>query len=522
MTRFYVVEQLGQKQALTREGFLLCKDVPIARVGTLLYGDGEIPVESNADGFIKIERRAEHVFNPDSIASFEGKPIVINHPDEDVTPETWKALAVGHIQNVRQGKGAENDLLLADLLVTDQKGIDKVRGKPNREVSCGYDADYNQISPGLGFQYNILGNHLALVTSGRCGSRCSIGDHATVTGGSKMTKKPASQRFMDAIRRAFRDGDEAAFEELLTKPNAGMKPTIGADGKETPVHMIGDEDTPGGESPDEHHVHVHMHGMNGPAGEREETEDCAMTGDEAPAMELEELAEQHGEMLELLEEICRAVCGEGAGTTDGLEEVKSKEAELQNGTKDSVGRIRAMHAMVKAHRTKDDPEHNVEPTEPEDGTLEAEAPLGATGDMMTKSRDSAFMVPSIKAVLASCEILAPGAVKVPTFDATKSTPRQAVKVICGMRRKALTAAMMDPETANVVIGVSGQSRPDFSKMTCDAARYVFNAAVAIRRHANNGGGSEVTRRSNGAVKVGPRSVAELNKANAEHYAKLNG
>ena len=250
-----------------------------------------------------------------------------------------------------------------------------------------------------------------------------------------------------------------------------------------------------------------------------------MTGDEAPAMELEELAEQHGEMLELLEEICRAVCGEGAGTTDGLEEVKSKEAELQNGTKDSVGRIRAMHAMVKAHRTKDkedDLEHNVEPMEPEDGTLEAEAPPGATGDMMTKSRDSAFMVPSIKAVLASCEILAPGAVKVPTFDANKSTPRQAVKVICGMRRRALTAAMMDPETANVIIGVSGQSRPDFSKMTCDAARSVFNAAVAIRRHANNGGGSEVIRRPNGAVKAGPRSVAELNKANAEHYAKLNG
>ena len=31
-------EQIGPMQAMTPEGFLLCKDVPIARTGVMTYG----------------------------------------------------------------------------------------------------------------------------------------------------------------------------------------------------------------------------------------------------------------------------------------------------------------------------------------------------------------------------------------------------------------------------------------------------------------------------------------------------
>ncbi|MFU1949286.1 DUF2213 domain-containing protein, partial [Bordetella avium] len=171
---FYTVQKLGEKQELTNEGFLLCRDVPIARIGELLYADGEVPVEATPDGLIKINRSPEEVFRPETIASFEGKPVTLDHPDDFVTPETWRQLAVGTVQNVRQGQGIENDYLFADLLITDAQAIEDIRSGL-REVSCGYEADYEQVEPGRGEQRNIIGNHVALVERGRCGPRCAIG-----------------------------------------------------------------------------------------------------------------------------------------------------------------------------------------------------------------------------------------------------------------------------------------------------------------------------------------------------------
>jgi hypothetical protein len=38
-----------------------------------------------------------------------------------------------------------------------------------RQLSLGYDADYDMTGPGRGEQRNIIVNHLALVENGRCG-----------------------------------------------------------------------------------------------------------------------------------------------------------------------------------------------------------------------------------------------------------------------------------------------------------------------------------------------------------------
>ncbi len=81
----------------------------------------------------------------------------------------------------------EDDILLADLLITDKAAIESVRAGL-REVSCGYDADYEQIEPGRGRQRNIIGNHVALVEKGRCGSRCAIGDKDMPTQAKKKTR----------------------------------------------------------------------------------------------------------------------------------------------------------------------------------------------------------------------------------------------------------------------------------------------------------------------------------------------
>ncbi|WP_249205088.1 DUF2213 domain-containing protein [Achromobacter sp. Marseille-Q0513] len=211
---FYTVERLGARQSVTNDGFLLCEGVPIARIGELLYADGEVPVEAGRDGIIRIDRTPEEVFRPETLASFEGKPVTMDHPAEFVTPDTWRQLAVGITQNVRRGEGVDADFILADMLITDRAAIDAVRFDPKepgkkliREVSCGYDADYEQIEPGRGVQRNIIGNHTALVERGRCGPRCAIGDKE-----SDMSKKKST---WDRIRAAFKSKDEAALEEAL-------------------------------------------------------------------------------------------------------------------------------------------------------------------------------------------------------------------------------------------------------------------------------------------------------------------
>lgn len=206
--RFYASEKLSPRKSLTPEGFLICHDVPIARVGEMIYGAGEVPVEAGLDGIVKIERSDEDVFRLETIASFEGKPVTLDHPQSFVTPHNWGALAKGIAQNVRRGDGFDQGLLLADLLITDDQAIQEVNDGL-REVSCGYEADYEQTEPGKGFQRNIIGNHIALVERGRCGPRCAIGD-------KEINNMPKPKRtWMDRIRTAFKAKDEAALEEAL-------------------------------------------------------------------------------------------------------------------------------------------------------------------------------------------------------------------------------------------------------------------------------------------------------------------
>ncbi|HFF5470441.1 TPA: DUF2213 domain-containing protein, partial [Acinetobacter baumannii] len=191
--------QLGRTRETTPEGYLLCRDVPLARIGKLLYADGEVPVTADNSGLIIIERGEDILFDPRTIASFEGKPVTNDHPKGWVTPENWKKLSNGTAHDVRRGEDEDSDCLVADLLITDKDMIDAVM-KGKVEISLGYDADYTEISVGKGIQTNIFGNHIALVKKGRCGSRCKIGD-------SFMPKQ--SKGWLESLRKAKRTIDEA-------------------------------------------------------------------------------------------------------------------------------------------------------------------------------------------------------------------------------------------------------------------------------------------------------------------------
>lgn len=217
--RYHVVEQISPHLSETPEGFLVCSDVGITRTGSLLYRSDEVPLESDASGIVQIDRIAEDVFDPETMASFEGKPVTINHPDDMVTPDTWKELAVGTVQNVRRGGDGSEDLMLADLLITDATAINLVKAGL-REVSCGYDAEYEQTAPGRGRQTRIIGNHVALVTKGRAGSRCAIMD-------SNENKEDQGMKTLKDIVSAFKAKFKDADEEEKKEAEEEMKDCFG-------------------------------------------------------------------------------------------------------------------------------------------------------------------------------------------------------------------------------------------------------------------------------------------------------
>lgn len=187
----YAPNKIGPKRSKTPEGFLLCEDVPVARTGEMLYAENEVPVDPDGTGIVRVARTPEEVFRAETLASAEGKPVTLGHPDEFVAPANFGSLGMGSMLNLRRGTGIEDDLMFADLLITHADAIRAVEEDGIEEVSLGYEADYDTVSPGRGVQRNITVNHVALVQRGRCGPRCAIGDQA-------MTTKKTS--FADRIR----------------------------------------------------------------------------------------------------------------------------------------------------------------------------------------------------------------------------------------------------------------------------------------------------------------------------------
>lgn len=206
-SEIYTTGQLGRTREITPEGYLLCRDVPIARIGTLMYADGEVPVTADNTGLIIIYRGEDVLFDPITIASAEGKPVTDDHPADWVTPDNWKELSKGFVKDVRRGEGGDSDYLVADILVTDKETIQKVLdGKV--EISLGYDADYVETSKGKGLQSNIRVNHIALVEKGRCGSRCSIGD-SFMSAKKTQKKEPWYQNLLGLKRTVDQALEEA-------------------------------------------------------------------------------------------------------------------------------------------------------------------------------------------------------------------------------------------------------------------------------------------------------------------------
>jgi hypothetical protein len=420
---FFAVEQLGPNQSFTPEGYLLCEEVPIARTGVQDYAEMELEGIEAKDGVIEVERNEDEVFSPDTIASFLGKPVTLNHPSDPVTPDTWSYLAKGTAHNIRRGEGEQSNLLIADLLITDKGAINEIRNNGLKEISCGYDAEYEQIAPGRARQTSIVGNHVALVKNARCGPVCSVQDSSKLLGDQPMAgKKPAqTSGLLDKLRKAFMTRDADEFEKAVgeMKDEDGMLENVPA-------------------------IHIHMPGAE-KANASEDTKDDESESDPM------------AKVMTALDGIAQGMAALGERVS-ALESGKTNDSEEEK----------------KDDETKDDAEEMEESEETNDSDEEEKK-----GDEKKSTSDSASFRDEFQDAKARAEILAPG-VKLPTYDA-KAEGKKTADSLCVLRRRALRAGL-ENGNGDLVRVITGDA--DVSKMDCAAAKMAFHAASELVKHKN--------------------------------------
>lgn len=166
----------------TSEGYLVA-DAFAVRTGIQTYLGSEVGKPSMR--LVNVYRPEEEVFSADTLRSFSHIPVTNDHPDEAVTKDNWKDLAVGEASTevLRDGQKMKIPLIVKDSAAI----ADVVGGK--RELSAGYSCDLlwedGVTEDGQAYQakqVNIRANHIAIVKRGRAGSEFRIGDSAASWG----------------------------------------------------------------------------------------------------------------------------------------------------------------------------------------------------------------------------------------------------------------------------------------------------------------------------------------------------
>ena len=158
------------KYEVTPEGYLRAW-ATLARTGVQMYTD--------ADGSIRREYRPEsEVASPESLASFAGKAITLEHPSVLLDSANTKDYQIGF-------SGTEvvydNGFVRAVMTITDKDAIKSIMRGDAKEVSAGYRVNYDA-TPGVtdsgenydGIQKEINGNHIAVVRRGRAGPQVRL------------------------------------------------------------------------------------------------------------------------------------------------------------------------------------------------------------------------------------------------------------------------------------------------------------------------------------------------------------
>jgi hypothetical protein len=519
MTRFYTTETLGPTRSKTPEGYTVCLGVPIARVGVQIYSASEIGFPGDPNRVIRVERLPDDVFRPETLASGEGKDVLLDHPKSGdlVDSANWRELTMGSVQNVRRGEANQGDLMLADLVVKAPeaiKAIDAIGSAGPIEVSAGYDADYEDLGGGRARQHNIVLNHVALLVDGRgrCGPTCAVGDSefkprsepmvtASVTMDRAIPVRGRVQRMMDRAIKAFSTGDAEEIKRLHEE--AGELPDELREQARTERHEIPQEHQR--DTEDETHMHIHLPGrdqemeqpVDQPAAGDPDTGHAEPDGDEpATKGDISQLMDLIKELLDSDDEDDDLNEEEANGG-----EVADRRIQVHDRRRKARDAFRMHHKRVKDEigeivETKHDPDS--------EGDSNVEGSAGTTGgkkgleslsihDSRRRTHDratldSASLKDTWDLVASRAEILSPGVTlteggRTITFDAAVPATTTDLR-LCALRRRTLDAAYRTQEGREIIDAVTAGTTLNLPKAPCAAIEPIFNAASAMRAERN--------------------------------------
>ncbi|HDL6903160.1 TPA: DUF2213 domain-containing protein [Yersinia enterocolitica] len=211
----------------TSQGYVITT-ATITRAGPIEYYGHEIGLTGNdANKKITVIRTLDELSKPETLASFNGLPFTLTHPDDgEVTATDHKDKASGHIANTRM----DGDEIVCDVYLTDSASIETLEKTGIREVSVGYEPAELVERDGKFYHINIRGNHVAGVAEGRYGAQCKLND---------KKGKPMFKTLTDALSflkgKKLKDAEGAALtpEELIGMIAALEKALEGLNGQGT-------------------------------------------------------------------------------------------------------------------------------------------------------------------------------------------------------------------------------------------------------------------------------------------------
>ena len=219
------------KAQYTKEGYLI--DTPIlTSVGIFEY--------KNGDGSVRRELRLpEHVFAPESLASYEGKPIIVTHDAGTINKNNVEDESIGTILS----KGfRDGDDVRARIVVHDTNELKRCGLK---ELSLGYTLDLVE-EPGEwngqpydAVQTNIIINHLALVANARAGEQARL----NIDGKEDPKPNKGGNTTMATKKSRRRDEDDLAVQlaQAVLEESASPDATAGEGGADNPIEAQGGE-----------------------------------------------------------------------------------------------------------------------------------------------------------------------------------------------------------------------------------------------------------------------------------------